>query len=265
MYKEMLFETRSVTAGYGDNMVIHDICFTLKPHTLTALIGPNGCGKSTLLKSIANELTHEGSCYLQGQQLEQMSMKKKARMVSYMPQKSGIHISLPVLDVVLMGYNPVLKLLERPSKSQRTFAKEALERVGLKRFEHVDYLTLSEGQKQLVFLARTMIEDTSLLLLDEPDSALDFQNRHLILGKLKEMVGKGNKAGLLCLHDPALALDYCDQIIVLKEGSIVGSLNPKEDSISDMEKILREIYGNVSIVEHADKKGRKHYILLWED
>ena len=117
----------------------------------------------------------------------------------------------------------------------------------------------------MVFLARTMIEDTSLLLLDEPDSALDFQNRHLILKKLKDLVQSGEKTGLLCLHDPSLALDYCEQLLIMKEGRVVQCVKPQKDNLLDIEKALQQIYGNVSIAECKDKKGRRHLVLIWED
>ena len=181
MSEKPIFCAEHISAGYGRKAVIHDISFSLKPCTLTALIGANGSGKTTLMKCIANQLSHGGKSILLGECLEELSVKELARRVSYIPQKSGIKISLPVLDVVMMGFNPVMKLMQRPSREQENRAKAALATIGLGGYENIDYLTLSEGQKQLVFLARTLIEDTSLLLLDEPDSALDLQNRYQIM------------------------------------------------------------------------------------
>ena len=79
------------------------------------------------------------------------------------------------------------------------------------------------------------------------------------------MVEQENTAGLLCLHDPALALNFCEQIVILKEGRVVRCLHPKKDSIMDIEEAFKQIYSNVSMVEHEDKKGKKHLIMLWED
>ena len=265
MSEKRFFEAEHIFAGYGKKAVIHDISFSLRPCTLTALIGANGSGKTTLMKCIANQLNHGGSSILQGKSLEDMSVKERARNVSYIPQRSGISISLPVLDVVLMGFNPMLKLMQRPTKEQQMRAKEALAEIGLGGYEDIDYLTLSEGQKQLVFLARTLIEDTSLLLLDEPDSALDLQNRYQIMNLLKKMVTEKERAGLLCLHDPILALRYCEQLILMKDGRCVDVLHPSEDSMEKMEKALKEIYGDISLVECLDKKGKRHLTVLWEE
>lgn len=264
MHSDTFFLAENISAGYGKTEIIHDITFRLKPHTITGLIGANGSGKTTLLKCIANRIAHSGSCLLGGEKLEELPLKKLARKISYIPQRSGIGISLPVLDVVLMGFNPVLGLLERPSDKQTARALDALETVGLAYAAEKDFLTLSEGQKQLVFLARTLIEDTALLILDEPDSALDFQNRYRIMTQLKEMVVSGGRAGLLCLHDTALALEFCQQLILLKDGRCVGVVDTEKDTPKEIEKALQEIYGNVSLAECVDKQGRPHRILLWE-
>ena len=264
MSREKYFEVQHVSAGYGDKEIIHDICFETPLHTLTALVGPNGCGKTTLLKSMVELLEHQGKCLLHGEELNNLSVRKLAQKISYIPQRSGIHVSMSVLDVVLMGFNPVLKLLERPNKKQIQKAKEAIMEVGLSEYMKKDYLTLSEGQKQLVLLARTMIEDTDLLILDEPDSALDFQNRYMILKLLKQMVDNEEKAGILCIHDPAIALEFCQQIVVMKEGDIIDILHPQTDSLERMEDALRRIYGKVTLNKCTDRNKKTHLVLLWE-
>ena len=264
MSKRKYFEVQNLSAGYGNKEIVHHISFDIEPHTLTALIGPNGCGKTTLLKSIINLLDYQGKCLLHGENMKEFTVRKLAQKISYIPQQSGIHVSMSVLDVVLMGYNPVLKLLERPNKKQKQRAKTAIASVGLSEYMNKDYLTLSEGQKQLVLLARTMIEDTDLLILDEPDSALDFQNRYKILRLLKQMIENEEKAGVLCIHNPEMALEFCQQIIVMKEGERIDVLHPQTDSMERMEHALRKIYGNVSLVKCTDRKDCEHLVLLWE-
>lgn len=260
-----ILNVNALSAGYGKKEILHDISFSLEPHTLTCLIGKNGCGKTTLMKSLVNQIKHAGTCFLNGENLEYLSVRALARQVSYIPQRSGLGVSIPVLEVVLMGYNPVLRLLEHPSKKQIELAKEALVAVGLEAVTNQDFQTLSEGQKQLVILARTMIENTKLLLLDEPDSALDFQNRYMVLKELKKMVQNGEKAGLLCLHDPVLAMEFCEQLILMKDGMCLKVLHPQQDKMEDMEAALRDIYQDVSLAEYQDKNGKRHIAMLWEE
>ena len=234
-------------AGYGKHLVLRDVSFQADGGMLTALLGANGCGKTTLLKVLCRQLPYTGSCLFGGTPLTALSHRALARQVSYIPQRSGIGISLPVLEVVLMGFNPVLGVLERPSAAQKQRALEALAAVGMEARAAEDYQRLSEGQKQLCILARTMVEDARLLLMDEPESSLDFHHRHRIMRLLSGLVTDTGKACLVTLHDPALALAYCQRLILLKDGACIAVLHPGTDSLSRMEAALSEIYGPVRL------------------
>lgn len=240
-------EIKHLRAGYGQRIVLKDVSFQAEEGRLTALLGANGCGKTTLLKALCRQLPYTGACVLEGKPLETFSRRALAKQVSYIPQRSGIGISLPVLEVVLMGYNPVLGILQRPSRSQKSRAYEALAAVGLEACAEEDYQRLSEGQKQLVILARAMVEDARLLLMDEPESSLDFFHRHQMMRLLSGMVANSGKAGLVTLHDPALALEYCQRLVLLKDGVCLSVLHPGSDSIFHMEKALTELYGPVRL------------------
>ena len=119
-----VLQAMHIEAGYGRRPVLTDVSFALGGGTLTALLGANGCGKTTLLKVLCRQLPYAGDCMLTGQALHTLSVRELARQISYIPQRTGIAISLPVLDVVLMGFNPVLGILEHPSKQQRQQALE---------------------------------------------------------------------------------------------------------------------------------------------
>lgn len=260
--KPPLFTADNLSIGYGKKDVLSNISFSLTPGTITGLLGANGSGKSTLLKALCRQLPYKGTCRLQSRMLTDFSLRKLAGAVSYIPQRSGISISLPLIDVVLMGFNPDLKLLERPSPKQQEEARRALVAVGLAGKEMEDYLTLSEGQKQLCILARTIVENTSLLLLDEPDSALDFHNKYRMMQILQRLTHDQEKAALICLHDPNLALDYCDQLLLLKDGRCFTSLLPAADSLAQMQEALSKIYGSVSLVQCRDEQNHTRRVLL---
>lgn len=290
--EQVLFCAEHVSAGYGGKRIVQGASFALMPGTLTGLLGVNGCGKTTLLKATCQRIPHTGSCLLRVKcrediqpkglrsamqraetaaqpealyhSLEGMTTRSLARSVSYIPQKSGISISISVLETVLMGFNPGLGLLEKPSRSQRLRAVYALEQVGLEQLAEQDFLTLSEGQKQLVLLARTLIEDTQLLLLDEPDSALDLPNRYRIMSQIRALVEGTEKAGLLCLHDPMLALEFCDQLLLMQSGCILQSVHPKKDLPQELENALRQIYGPLEVECCKDGRDRRRLVLLWE-
>lgn len=258
------FSVSHLQAGYGSRPVVQDVSFSVGAGELLGVLGANGCGKTTLLKAVCGILPHRGSCQLDGRPLEPMTPRQLARHCSYIPQRSGISIDISVLDVVLMGFNPWLGLLERPTAEMRDKARRALARVGLAGREQDNYLHLSEGQKQLCMLARTLTAGGSLLLLDEPESALDFRYRYRMLALLRGWAAEGGRAALVTLHDPGLALNCCDRLLILAEGGVQGVLAPKTDPLPRMEEQLSAVYGAVSLARCRDRAGREQLVMLKE-
>lgn len=259
------FSAADITAGYGRQSIIEQVCFDLDAGCLMGVVGANGSGKTTLLKAVCGILPHSGSCKLEGRELERMSPVQLARLCSYIPQRSGISIDISALDVVLMGFNPRLRLLEHPSKSMKEKAVSTLGKVGLAGKEYTNYLHLSEGQKQLCILARTLVSDSRLLLLDEPESALDFRFRYQMLDLLRDWVVDEQRAAVVALHDPVLALNYCDRLLVLHGRDVLGILAPGTDSLDKMEGMLSAVYGNISLQRCVSRSGRAYLVMLKED
>ena len=256
---------KRIDAGYGKHNVIENISFDLDAGTLTGIIGANGRGKTTLLKALCGILPHEGTCVLENVTLEHLSARQIAKLVSYIPQRSGISIDISALDVVLMGFNPKLGLLEHPNGKMKDTAVGALKQVGLAGKEETNYLHLSEGQKQLCILARTLVSGSKLLLLDEPESALDFRFRHQMLSLLRGWVASQERSAVVTLHDPALALNFCDKLLLLSEGDILDILEPKTDPLDKMEQKLSMVYGPVSLQRCYNRKGEAQIVMLRED
>ncbi len=259
------FSADQISSGYGRQNIIENISFRLEGGCLTGILGANGCGKTTLLKTLCGILPHQGTCTLDQTVLEGLSARKLAGLVSYIPQRSGISIDISALDVVLMGFNPRLGLLERPGRAMKQAAIQALAQAGLAGREEENYLHFSEGQKQLCILARTLVSDSRLLLLDEPESALDFRFRHQMLALLQSWAASGNRIAVITLHDPALALNFCDQLLLLSDGRLSGILEPKTDSLTQMEQKLCRIYGPVSLQRCSNRRGESQIVLLNEE
>ena len=164
-----------------------------------------------------------------------------------------------------MGYNPHLGLLERPTAQMKETARRALALTGLTGREEENYQTLSEGQKQLCILARTLVSGAQLLLLDEPESALDFQLRYRMLHLLRRWVHQERRAVLAALHDPMLALSCCDRLLILEGGKTLAVLSPACDPLPELEIALSAIYGPVSLTACPGRDGRRHLVMLSEE
>ncbi len=255
----------NICAGYGKHNVIDDISFELEEGVLMGIIGANGSGKTTLLKALCGILPHKGTCVLEETVLEALTPRQLSKLVSYIPQRSGISIDISVLDVVLMGFNPRLAILAHPTKKMKEAAVAALGQVGLGGKEEMNYLHLREGQKKLCILARTLVSESKLLLLDEPESALDFRFRYQMLSLLRNWVKAEKSSAIVTLHDPTLALNFCDQLLLLSDGGVLGVLAPKSDSLDKMEQMLSMVYGPISLQRCYNRKGEGQIVMLRED
>ena len=258
------FSISNITAGYGKEIVIENISFDINEGELIGILGANGSGKSTLVKAICNILSHEGNVTIGGEVVEKLKVANVANLISYIPQHSGISIDISVLDVVMMGYNARLKLLQRPSKGMVSNAKAILTDLGLEEIIDSNYMLLSEGQKQLVILARALVSNGKLLIMDEPESALDFNVRYKMINFVKKWIGAGKRAGLIILHDTMLALNSCDKLILLKDKGILDVIDMHSSSLDDMQKKLSKIYGDISLVRNKDKNGKDHIVMVYD-
>ena len=127
-----------------------------------------------------------------------------------------------------------------------------MERLNCAEFAEKDFGALSQGQRQIVILARCIVQDSPVMLMDEPDSALDFLNRHMVLSKIRELIKEENKAGLITLHDSNFAMAYCDRLLLLKEGRLVGELDMRRAKADEVKKKLSLIYGDIELLQSGD-------------
>lgn len=258
-----MFTVENLAVRLGDKNILQNVHFTIDtPGQLVGILGANGSGKTTLLRAVAGLLPHTGCCLMDGVPLESLSTRCLAQTVSYIPQQSGISVSMSAREVVLMGCNPRLGVLQSPTAAMCAAAEEALRTVGLADKAEQDYLTLSGGERQLCILARTFVEDAPLLLLDEPDSALDLANRSHMAALLAEFVHASGKTALICLHDPMLMLDWCDTLIVLQSGQVGAMLYPRTDPVEALRSALAAVYGPLELVPVTDRTGRVRLALL---
>lgn len=255
-------EISHIYAGYGKKEIVSDVSVSCQSGEIIGILGPNGSGKTTLLKALCGILPHEGQCLLSGEPLGSLSPREMAKRCSYLPQKSGLTLDLSVMDVVCMGWNPHLTLFGQPGKREREQAKAVLSGLGLDELCEKNFQSLSEGQKQLCLLARAVVADPSLLFLDEPESALDVHNRVAIMNILRTWVREKSRAVVMSLHDPGLALNVCDRLLLLKDGKRLDVCLPKEDSLPKLEELFRSLYGALTITRCEDGNGHKQLVLL---
>lgn len=249
-----MLQVTDLHVSYDKHEILKGIGFDIPKGQLAALLGLNGSGKTTLLKSICGLLPiRSGSCRVNDISYLSFDERRVARLICYIPQRHSAIVGTTLLDAVLMGFNPYLGILSSPSKREHRIACEALARVGLHDLEEFDFDKLSEGQKQLVILARAIAQDSPVMLLDEPSSSLDFVNCHHVLKLVRELVRENEHAGLITMHDPNLALKWCDRILLLKDGKIHGEIDPHLDTREHIRDNLSKLYGAIEVLSYKDE------------
>lgn len=191
-------ELQDVAVAYGTNVAVREVTASIPRGAVVGLIGPNGSGKSTLLKAVSGSLELAGGSV----RFEGRPLREFAGRVAYVPQREEVNWDFPVtvLDVVMMGRYRALGWLRRPGRREREVAEGALRELGMTGLEGRHISHLSGGQQQRVFLARAMVQEPVLVLLDEPFTGIDVQNRAVFHDRIHRFAESGVTV-LVATHD----------------------------------------------------------------
>lgn len=200
--------------------ILRGITLQIEKGECIGLIGPNGSGKSTLLKSIANlQKVSSGEVLIERKNLQAFKPKQLAEIVSYVPQDTTIDFDFTATDIVKMGRHVYSSRFAPDQSNDVREAERAMQMTGVLHLKDRSVLSLSGGQRQLVFIAKALAQNTPILLLDEPISALDIRFQLSILSMLKQLANEG-KTIIVVLHDLNLAARYCSKLLLLSEGEM---------------------------------------------
>lgn len=222
-----MVEITNLSAGYGKKPVLEEISTQFSEGKVTAILGPNGCGKSTLLKIISGILPlQEGSISVDGTDLSGLDPKHRARIVTYLAQNRPVP-QMTVMQLTLHGRFPYLSYPRRYRREDILVAEDCLKKLGLWELKDAQLTTLSGGQRQKVYLAMALAQDTPVVLMDEPTTFLDVGHQLQTLADAKELARQG-KTVVLVLHDLLLAMEHCDALAVMTQGHLLHSGTPEE-------------------------------------
>jgi manganese/zinc/iron transport system ATP- binding protein len=229
-------EINDLTVAYGEKPVLWDIDLTVPAGVLLAIVGPNGAGKTTLIKSVL-ELVHPaaGTVRVHGR-----PYREQRQQVAYVPQRGSVDWDFPtsVLDVVMMGRYGSLGWLRRPGRKERALALEALEKVEMVPLADRQISQLSGGQQQRVFLARALVQDASVYIMDEPFQGVDAKTERAIVTVLQELREQGRT--VVAVHHALQTVpEYFDWVSILNVRLIASG--PVEEVFT--EENLRLAYG----------------------
>ena len=217
----MFFEVNDINFSYRSRQVLDGVTLTVKKDDVVSILGPNGVGKTTLIKCISKVLTpNAGSVFIEGSNLHKMNKKDIAKNIGYVSQRSETSRTT-VFDSVLLGRKPHFEwdITEKDIRlAGRVLHLLGLDEIALK---YVD--EISGGEYQLVQIARVLVQQPKVILLDEPTSSLDLSNQHLIMHLIRNIVKKNHMAAIMIIHNLNLAIRHSDKFILMKDGRVYSA------------------------------------------
>ena len=251
----MSIEVRNLRFHYGARPVIGDVSFSAEKGELLAVLGPNGVGKSTLFRCLLGFLKPEaGEILVDGKEMAAYARRALAKKIAYIPQSHTPAFDHTVLDSVLMGMTAQMGVFEQPGAAQKEKAMRMLCTLGIEDLADRGCMKISGGERQLMLLARALVQNASMLIMDEPTANLDYGNSCRVMERVKRLGERGYTI-IFSTHDPNQAFSYATKVLALKDGGVMAAGAPETVLTED---VLSKLYGiPVARCEVATAFGRK--------
>jgi len=258
-----MLDVKNIEFSYDDGKVLEDVSFQAMDNEVISIMGPNGVGKTTLLKCLCNfHRPQNGRITIDGKDVSSISSRELAKHIGYVPQRANTTRST-VFDSVLIGRRPYIEI--SATKRDLEITWNALDSLGLGdlALRYVD--EISGGELQKVHIARAMVQEPRILVLDEPTNNLDIANQHVTMHTIIDAVRSRGMCTIMTMHDINLAVHYSDRLMFMKGGRILAFGGPEMID----EKLIKEVYGIDAdvimhkgvpfIIPHTAKNGHPRY------
>lgn len=220
---DLMLECHNLGFRYKDQIIFENISFQAEKGRFCAILGRNGSGKTTILHCLNKILTPlSGRILIQGKDITSFCRNELARKISLLPQEHIDIFPYKVMDVVVMGRAPFLKISERPGEADYQIAAKALKQLNVENLSNRNFNRISGGERQIVLLARCLAQSAEIMLLDEPTNHLDFNHQYHLLSSIRQLCRENKISVVASMHDPNLASVFADDVIMIKSGRVMA-------------------------------------------
>lgn len=244
--------------AYEETLIVKEMDLKIPRGRITTIIGPNGCGKSTVLKAMGRLLkAKNGTVYLNGTDISTLPTKEVAKQMAILPQTPTAPSGLTVGQLVAYGRFPHQSGFGKLSKEDKRIISWALQETKLSELEHREVDTLSGGQRQRVWIAMALVQQTDLILLDEPTTYLDLAHQLEVLELLYELNRNQEVTIVMVLHDLNLAARFSDYMVAVRNGTVMEHGTPERVMTV---QTLRDVFSIDANIMHEPHTGRPVYV-----
>jgi len=225
----MQLEIENVRFAYQSSDVLKDVSFKASNGEVIGILGKNGCGKTTLMKCINAHLRpHSGCIKIDGSDVSKMSKRELAKKMAVVAQIANMTFPFTVLETVMMGLYPTTEWMRQPTGEDMVRVLEAMNATGITEFADRPVTELSGGERQRVLISRALVQDPEIFLLDEPTLHLDVNHQFNLMEMVNRLAKEKGMLVIIVTHDISLAARYCDRVILMEKGEIIGSGRTEE-------------------------------------
>jgi iron complex transport system ATP-binding protein len=254
-----MLKTDKIKFSYDQEKILKGIDLEIKAGAFIGIIGPNASGKSTLLKNMSKTLKADsGSVYLDHKLLNDYNSLELAKKMAVVPQNTEVNFNFNVYDIIMMGRHPYQKRWSGLSQEDKQIVKEVMKVTDTLKLKTKLINELSGGERQRVIIARALAQKPDILLLDEPTSSLDINYQGEIYDLLKYLNQEFNLTIITVSHDLNLTAQYCEELLLLKEGKIFAS-GPAEEVLT--EENIKAVY-NAEVIIKTNPLSEKPFVTL---
>jgi len=248
-----VFWTQDLSIAFGGLVAVDHVDIDVSRGEILGLIGPNGCGKSTMIRALSRIISpFSGRILIDGQDITRLSRQQLAHLIGVVPQMPILPSAFTAFEIVLMGRNPHLGLLQYEGKKDTAIAWQAMEETSTHNLANRKIGQLSGGEIQSIVIARVLAQQTKGILLDEPTANLDIGRQIEILDLIKGLCLKDNLTVVIAMHELNLATQYCDRLVLIDKGRIQCQGEPREVIT---EENISQVYGSSNYIEPHPLSG----------